>query len=82
MQSAPLNAVFISCHHGYLDHDRYLAFKCGRADLQIVDASWLTSNRWQGLELTGIVIDHDARLSLGEQHYLQRVLTRIRNPQK
>lgn len=79
MREAPINAVFISCKSAMVEHDKYMAQKHGRPDLQIVGSSWLTSNRWQGLTLSGIVLDHALRLTAGERDHMIRAVTRIRN---
>lgn len=78
MLDAPIGAVFISCHYGALDHDRHLAVKHGRPDLKVFDSSWITSARWQGQTLTGIVIDHAAKLTQREGADLRYALTRVR----
>ena len=61
MKAAPQGAVFVWCN----DRTWYavqLARKLGRDDLQIKPPRWLVES-WQGLELTGVVVDHAARLS-------------------
>lgn len=78
MLNAPQGAVFISCHHGVLGHDKRLAIKHGRPDLKVFDSSWITSGRWHGQLFTGIVIDHAARLTTTEREQLKHAITRIR----
>jgi hypothetical protein len=80
MQAAPPGAVFVSAHHGTKGYDKELARSLRREDLLIVDPSWLTEQRWQGLTLPGIVIDHAAKLAKEEQRCLELALTRVRSP--
>lgn len=77
MLDAPRDAVFVSCHARATDYDRDLARKHGREDLKIVEPSWL-DHGWYGKVLTGIVVDHAARLTEKEQELLLGALTRIR----
>jgi hypothetical protein len=74
MVNAPHGAVFVSCHPSAVAHDRELAQKHGRADLKIVAPRWLETG-WIGHELTGVVVDHAARV---RQEWLDRALTRVR----
>jgi len=53
------------------------AHEIGRADLQIVPPHWLEES-WRGRTLTGIVVDHAARLTYQEQQGLLSAQTRIR----
>lgn len=78
MLAAPQRAIFISCHEAAVSHDRHLAQKHGRADLQIVPPRWITDQRWRGLELTGIVVDHDAKLTDRALLELQHALRCVR----
>ena len=78
MLAAPQGAVFVSAHVGTVSYDKALALKHGRSDLKIVPPVWLTGGRWVGLRFTGIVVDHAASLSEGEQAWLQRALTYVR----
>jgi hypothetical protein len=57
MQASPQDAVFVWCND-ILDYPRRLARKVGRTDLQIVGPNWLDDEKWRGLELTGLIIDH------------------------
>jgi hypothetical protein len=78
MLAAPQDAVFISCHAGSVRHDRDLAAKHGRRDLKVFAPTWLIDHRWEGREFTGIVVDHDAKLTERERHSLNIALTRVR----
>jgi hypothetical protein len=78
MLAAPQDAVFISCRAARVRYDRDLAAKHGRQDLLVLAPNWLTGWRWQGLRLTGIVVDHDAELNEREQIELRNALTRVR----
>jgi hypothetical protein len=62
MLAAPHGAVFVWLSNS-LGYARVLAEKIGRDDLKIVGPSWFASNKWRGLEMTGIVIDHAAQLT-------------------
>lgn len=77
MKAAPNDAVFIWCN-GALSYPKHLANQLGRNDLKIVGPEWLTSDRWRGLELTGIVVDHALTMSSREFAMLREVKTRIR----
>lgn len=77
MKAAPKGAIFVWVN-GYLECPRFLARKIDRGDLQIVAPTWLLDCRWRGLELTGVVVDHAARLTGQERDRLQGALTRVR----
>jgi len=75
MLAAPQGAVFITrtpCNA------QWLADKVNRFDLYFVAPLWLTNERWLGLTFTGIVVDHDVRLTEREQEMLRQALTRVR----
>ena len=78
MEAAPNGAVFVWCN-GQTDYAIHLARKIGREDLQIVSPTWLEWGRWKGLELTGLVIDHAARLTDMQWDNYQGALTRVRS---
>ena len=77
MQDAPNGAVFVWCN-GHTDYAINLARKIGRDDLRIESPTWL-EERWRGLELTGVVVDHSARLTDRQWDGYQGVLTRVRS---
>jgi len=77
MLDAPQGAIFISGNRAMTTYDTHLSQKHGRADLKVVAPYWLTELRWQGMTLTGIVVDHAARLSEAEKHALVSALTRV-----
>lgn len=60
MKEAPKGAVYVWCNKEVWYPQR-LAEKLGRKDLQIEPRSWLTSERWRGLNLKGLVLDHAVR---------------------
>lgn len=62
METAPQGAVFVWCN-GHLDYPQALARKVGRDDLEIVSPTVFESNYFLGRNLTGLVIDHAARLT-------------------
>jgi hypothetical protein len=77
MESAPKGAIFIWCN-GRKDYPERLARSIGRGDLQIVSPNWLESDRWKGMHLNGIVIDHAAELSGMQRDLYELALTRVR----
>lgn len=77
MEEAPKGAVFIWCN-GQTDYAVLLARKIDREDLQIVSPMWL-EKRWLGVELTGVVVDHAARLTDRQWDGYQGALTRVRS---
>ena len=76
MEAAPKGAVFVWCN-GNADYPRLLARKIGRDDLQIQSPRWL-EERWRGITLTGVVVDHAARLTDRQWDGYQGALTRVR----
>jgi len=77
IRTAPKGAVFIWCN-GRTEYPRELAQKIGRWDLQIQSPAWL-EDRWRGLKLTGVVVDHAARLTDRQLVGFQGALTRVRS---
>ena len=77
MEETPKGAVFVWCN-GHTDYPRFLARKIAREDLQIKAPTWL-ENQWRGLELTGVVVDHAARLTDRQWDGFQGALTRVRS---
>ena len=76
MEAAPKGAVFVWCN-GHTDYAVRLARKIDREDLQIKSPAWLDDG-WRGVTLTGIVVDHAARLTDRQWDWLQEALTRVR----
>lgn len=76
MEEAPKGAVFIWCN-GDLKYPRRLAHDIGREDLQIKAPTWL-EDRWRGLEITGLVVDHAASLTHNQLDGYLRAITRVR----
>jgi len=77
MEKAPNGAVFVWCNER-TDYAVRLARKIGREDLQIKSPTWL-EDRWRGLELHGVVVDHAARLTDRQRDGFQGALTRVRS---
>lgn len=75
IQDAPIGAVFVWCN-AHVDYPKKLAKELGREDLKIVPRDWL-DNRWRGLELTAIVVDHATKLSDRECELLSLARERI-----
>ena len=76
MEAAPMGAVFVWCN-GRTDYPRLLARKIGRDDLHIKTPEWL-EERWREIELTGIVVDHAARLTDRQYAGFQGALSQVR----
>ena len=77
MEAAPKGAVFVWCN-AKTDYAVLLARKIGREDLQIQTPEWF-EDRWRGIELTGVVVDHAARLNDRQWYGYQGALTRVRS---
>ncbi len=75
MQAAPKGAVFVWCNER-LEYPRALAHKMGRDDLNIVSPHWL-ERIFVGHALTGLVVDHAARLNDRERYGLDHARTRV-----
>lgn len=50
-----------------LDYPKQLAQKNLRPDLEIVDSSWLTYERWRGRRFSDIILDHACKLTVEER---------------
>ena len=62
LETLSQNAVFVwLCED--LHYPSKLALKIGRKDIVIVGPSWLSSDKWRELNLSGITIDHAAKLT-------------------
>jgi hypothetical protein len=81
MKEAPKHAIFVWCNDRTKVAER-MARDLGREDLKIVPPSWITNERWQGMTLTGIVVDHATWDSLSPRStfncLLRHAWTRIR----
>ena len=77
MEASPKGAIYVWCN-GQLDYPRRLAEKIGRNDLHIVGPYWLEAGGWHGLVLSGLTVDHAARLSERELEALSGAETRVR----
>jgi hypothetical protein len=77
MKDAPKGAVFVWCNH-MLDYPEQLKKRIGRDDLKIVAPGWLTFESWRGMKLSGVVIDHAARLSDKQFNSYQEAKARVR----
>ena len=66
--------------HGSISYARSLAHHLGRDDLKVVSQSWLEPMNWRGLELTGIVLDHETsrRMDAREWEWYHEARSRIR----
>jgi len=77
MQKAPVGAVYIWANRA-LTYPKNLARRIGRDDLKIVSPEWLDSSRYQGYELTGVVVDHATLLTEDQRAALEMALTSVR----
>lgn len=80
MLAAPHGAVFVWCNNGSAGYARDLAQKHGRDDLKVVTPQWLEDGKWQGHRLTGLIVDHAARLSAAQMAALHYASARVRVP--
>jgi hypothetical protein len=63
VQGCPQSAVFVVQHHAMIGYTRMLCWHLKREDITVVTKNWLTENKWQGVPLTGIILDHDVQLT-------------------
>ena len=78
MESAEKGAVFVWCNSD-IEYPISIAKKIGRDDLKIVRLSWLDGYIWRGTELSGLIIDHDCRLSDNQINAISMIKPLIRN---
>ena len=76
MRNAPVGSVYVWVN-GILDYPRELAKKIHRDDLLIVSPDWLSDQRWVGLRLSGITVDHAATLTDRQWHGWEGAITRV-----
>ena len=79
MQAAPTRTIYIWCNDR-LDYPKQLAHHLKRDDLEIVSPGWLDSDRWRGRRLSGIVVDHAARLTDKHRELLHDISSRVVQP--
>lgn len=77
MDHAPRGAFFVWCNER-LAYPNLLAAGIYRYDLQIVGPSWLAQEKWLGLELPGIIIDHSLLMSTMQNRSYREAMTRVR----
>jgi hypothetical protein len=70
-------AVYIWVNN-QLQYPRSLAKTLGREDLTVVSPGWLDSYQWRGMELTGVLLDHAARLKGDQWDHLFEARARVR----
>lgn len=77
MREAPQGAVYVWPNE-VLGYPKRLARDIGRDDLQIVSPWWLRAAMWQGMRLSGIVLDHATELtsSLWDSYFRAKAQTR------
>jgi hypothetical protein len=82
LQEAPQGAVFICVggREGNM-YTRGLCEKVGRQDLRIVPPAWLEHReRWIGMRLTGVIVDHAVVLTRNQNLGLAYALACVRVP--
>lgn len=75
MSAAPKDAFFIWCN-SRVDYAKALAYHLNRGDLHVRSPDWLSGERWHGMRITGIVLDHALILSTKELeavHLIERL---------
>ena len=77
IRCAPHGAVFI-CMPSMVPYVHRLAELLKRRDLVIHTPEWLTMERWLGLELTGLVVDHAVTMTADGWESYQNAKTRVR----
>lgn len=75
--NAPRDSVFVWVN-GRMDYIVRLARHLSRGDIKVVAPSWLTGDRWRGLELKGVVVDHALRLNPEQYDTLCIINARVR----
>lgn len=80
MLEAPIGAVYIWSRHD-LHYPKHLARHLQREDLKIVSTDWLIDEKWRGLELSGICVDHAVwgRMNSRLHDALDNAMTRVRS---
>lgn len=78
MIAAPKGALYVVSCTPEVGYAQRLARKCGREDLQVVAPFYLGERRFMGLRLSGIAVDHAARLTEDEHRGLEVALACIR----
>lgn len=70
MQNTPHGAVYIWPGHGSVSYAKVLAHDLGRSDLEIVNQDVLDrgGERLRGRRLTGVIVDHDCRLTESQRY--------------
>jgi hypothetical protein len=77
MQDAPQGAIYVWVNAHLKDAEK-IAFRAGRTDLMIVPPWHLENDRLRGRTLTGIVVDHAARLTDAQHNELTRLRAHVR----
>lgn len=77
MQGAPLGAIFVWVS-SQLDYPKEIARKIGREDLVIVSPGEICRHCY-GKPISGIVVDHAARLTSSERRYVLYAMGRVGN---
>lgn len=76
MKDAPQGAVYIWVNRDFR-YPMSLAKAIGRYDLKIESPSWISGQRWRGLQLSGLVVDHAVRLTDDELENWQFAKERV-----
>lgn len=71
IQSLRNGGIFVWCTK-LIAYPKHLAASIGRADVTVVGPEWLEEQRYRGMKLSDIAIDHSAKLTDGQwNNYLQ-----------
>lgn len=60
-------------------YPKHLAASIGRADVTVVGPEWLEEQRYRGLELSDIAVDHSANLTNGQWNNYLHAKACVRN---
>ncbi len=58
LKELPIDGYFVVHTRKAIGHAKNLACHLGRSDIKVVGPEFLLQNRWHGLSLTGIDVDH------------------------
>jgi len=77
LKEAPKNSIFIWLDN-HLSYPKRLCFDLGRKDIEVVQPSWIESDRWRGRVFGGIIVDHATILTNKQYDILAEIKSRIR----
>ena len=77
IQAAKIDAVYIAPTRAAVQYTENLARFLGRGDLHIVHREWLHSDKWRGITMNAVVLDHAIELNQREWDLLGEVQWRV-----